>query len=144
MFLTSKVLPKHLAYESVVEACEASLDRLDTDYLDLYLVHWPTPVISLRKTLEAMALLRERGLVRNIGVSNFDPYRLSAAQHVADVPIAVNQIELHPGFYRPEWVEFCHENVVVVEAPASLARTERFGKRGSGTSPTPTTGPRYR
>jgi len=126
-FLTSKVLPKHLGYESAIEACEASLDRLGTDYLDLYLIHWPNPTISLRETLDAMALLHDRGLVRNVGVSNFDPYRLSAAQHVSDVPIAVNQIELHPGFYRPEWVEFCHENGVVVEAAAPLARTELFG-----------------
>ena len=127
VFLTSKVLPKHLAYESLIDACEASLDRLGTDYLDLYLVHWPNPAVSLRETLDAMARLHERALVRNVGVSNFDPYRLSAAQHVSDVPIAVNQIELHPGFYRPEWVEYCQENDVVVEAAAPLARTELFG-----------------
>jgi diketogulonate reductase-like aldo/keto reductase len=126
VFLTSKVLPKHLAYESVVEACEASLDRLGTEYLDLYLVHWPNPTVSLRETLDAMALLHERGLVRNVGVSNFDPYRLSAAQHVSDVPIAVNQIELHPGFYRPEWLEYCREAGVAVEAAAPLARTTYF------------------
>ena len=126
LFLTSKVLPKNLAYESVVQACEASLDRLGTDYLDLYLVHWPNPTISLRETLDAMALLHEQGKVRNIGVSNFDAYRLSAAQHVSDVPIAVNQIECHPGFYRPDLVEYCQENDVVVEAAAPLARMELF------------------
>ncbi len=126
LFLTSKVLPKNLAYESVVQACEASLDRLGTDYLDLYLVHWPNPTISLRETLDAMALLHEQGKVRNIGVSNFDAYRLSAARHVSDVPIAVNQIECHPGFYRPDLVEYCQENDVVVEAAAPLARMELF------------------
>jgi diketogulonate reductase-like aldo/keto reductase len=126
LFLTSKVLPKNLAYESVVQACEASLDRLGTDYLDLYLVHWPNPTISLRETLDAMALLHEQGKVRNIGVSNFDAYRLSAARHVSDVPIAVNQIECHPGFYRPDLVEYCRENDVVVEAAAPLARMELF------------------
>ena len=147
LFLTSKVLPKNLAYESVVQACEASLerlgtdylgrkhirnqieaslDRLGTDYLDLYLIHWPNPTISLRETLDAMALLHERGKVRNIGVSNFDAYRLSAARHVSDVPIAVNQIECHPGFYRPDLVEYCQEDDVVVEAAAPLARMELF------------------
>lgn len=126
VFLTSKVLPKHLGYESVVRACEESLDRLGTEYLDLYLVHWPNPTVSLRETLDAMALLHDRGKVRNIGVSNFDAYRLSAAQHVSDVPVAVNQIECHPGFYRPDLVEYCQETDVVVEAAAPLARAELF------------------
>ena len=68
LFLTSKVLPSNLGYEDVIEACEASLDRLGTDYLDLYLIHWPNPAISLRETLHAMKRLHERGLVRNVGV----------------------------------------------------------------------------
>jgi diketogulonate reductase-like aldo/keto reductase len=124
LFLTSKVLPKHLGYESVIASCEDSLDRLGTDYLDLYLVHWPNPAISLRETLSAMARLRERGLVRNVGVSNFSAYQLSAAHHVSEVPIAVNQIETHPWFPRTDLLEYCRETDVVVEAAAPLARTE--------------------
>ncbi|MFW6017325.1 MAG: aldo/keto reductase [Halapricum sp.] len=124
VFLTSKVLPKHLDYESVIDACESSLDRLGTDHLDLYLIHWPNPAISLRETLNAMATLHDRGLVRNVGVSNFSRYQLSAALHVTDVPIAVNQIEFHPFLQRPELVEYCQDNDVVVEAAAPLARTE--------------------
>jgi len=126
LFLTSKVLPSNLAYESVIEACEASLDRLGTDYLDLYLIHWPNPAISLRETLQAMARLRDRGLIRNVGVSNFSAYQLSCAQHVSAVPIAVNQIEFHPLFQRPQLVEYCQETDVAVEAAAPLARTEVF------------------
>ncbi|MFC7009055.1 aldo/keto reductase [Halalkalicoccus salilacus] len=126
LFLTSKVLPSNLGYESVIEACEASLDRLGTDYLDLYLIHWPNPAISLRETLHAMETLYERGSVRNVGVSNFSAYQLSAAQHVSNVPIAVNQIEFHPWFQRPELVEYCRETDVVIEAAAPLARTEVF------------------
>ena len=127
LFLTSKVLPSNLDYESVIESCEASLDRLGTDYLDLYLIHWPNPAISLRETLHAMERLRERGSVRNVGVSNFSAYQLSAAHHVSNVPIAVNQIEFHPWFQRPELVEYCRETDTVVEAAAPLARTEIFG-----------------
>ncbi|WP_247003387.1 aldo/keto reductase [Halosolutus gelatinilyticus] len=126
LFLTSKVLPKNLAYESVLQACEASLDRLGTDYLDLYLIHWPNPAISLRETLDAMATLHEEGQVRNVGVSNFSAYQLSAAHHVSDVPIAVNQIEFHPWFQRPELVEYCRETDTAIEAAAPLARTEIF------------------
>jgi diketogulonate reductase-like aldo/keto reductase len=123
VFLTSKVLPSNLNYESVLEACEASLDRLGVDALDLYLVHWPNPAISLRETLDAMATLHDRGLVRNVGVSNFSAYQLSCAHHVSDVPIAVNQIEFHPYFQRPALVEYCRESDTVVEAAAPLART---------------------
>jgi diketogulonate reductase-like aldo/keto reductase len=123
-FLTSKVLPSNLDYESVIEACEASLDRLGVDYLDLYLIHWPNPAVSVRETLSAMRTLSDRGLVRNVGVSNFTAYQLSCAQHVTNVPIAVNQIEFHPWFQRPALVEYCDETDVAVEAAAPLARTD--------------------
>ena len=96
VFLTSKVRPKNLDYESLIRSCEALLDRLGVDSLDLYLIHWPNPAVSLRESLGAMARLRDRGLVRNVGVSNFSAYQLSCARHIADVPIAVNQIEFHP------------------------------------------------
>ena len=126
VFLTSKVLAKNLNYESVIESCETSLDRLGTDYLDLYLIHWPNPAISLRETLQAMAELRDRGLVRDVGVSNFSAYQLSCAHHVSDVPIAVNQIEFHPWFQRPDLVDYCRETDTVIEAAAPLARTDVF------------------
>ncbi|WP_123539415.1 aldo/keto reductase [Halosimplex salinum] len=126
LFLTSKVLPSNLDYESLIGACEASLDRLGTDYLDLYLIHWPNPAVSLRESLDAMATLRDRGLVRNVGVSNFSAYQLSCAQHVSDVPIAVNQIEFHPWHQQPDVVEYCEESGVVVDAAAPLARTQVF------------------
>ncbi|MFC7249471.1 aldo/keto reductase [Halomicroarcula sp. GCM10025324] len=127
LFLTSKVLPKNLDYESVIASCEASLERLGTDYLDLYLVHWPNPAISLRETLNAMAHLHEEGLVRNVGVSNFSAYQLSAAHHVSDVPIAVNQIEYQPWHTQDDVVEYCDETDTVVEAAAPLGRTEVLG-----------------
>ena len=126
VFLTSKVLAKNLDYDSLIESCEASLDRLGTDYLDLYLIHWPNPAISLRESLDAMGTLHDEGLVRNVGVSNFSAYQLSCAHHISDVPIAVNQIEFHPWFQRPDLVEYCRETDTVVEAAAPLARTEIF------------------
>lgn len=126
IFLTSKVLPKNLDYESVVRACQRSLDRLGTDYLDLYLVHWPNPAISLRETLTAMETLYDRGLVNNIGVSNFSAYQLSCAKYISDVPIAVNQIEFHPLYQQPEVREYCRQSDTVVEAAAPLGRTEIF------------------
>jgi len=126
LFLTSKVLPKHLNYESVIASCEASLERLGTDYLDLYLIHWPNPAISLRETMTAMAALRDRGLIRNVGVSNFTAYQLSCAHHISDIPIAVNQIEFHPWNQRPELIEYCRKSNTVVEAAAPLGRGNVF------------------
>ena len=124
LFLTSKVTPKNLHYESIIRACEESLKRLQTDYLDLYLIHWPNPAISIRETLSGMNRLCERGLVRNIGVSNFNAYQLSAAQHVSGRPIAVNQIEFHPWYTQRRVVEFCNQTDVQVVGAAPLARTE--------------------
>ncbi|CCQ32855.1 25-diketo-D-gluconic acid reductase protein [Halorhabdus tiamatea SARL4B] len=124
VFLTSKVLAKHLNYESVIESAKQTLSDLGTDYLDLYLIHWPNPAISVRETMDAMATLKEQGLVRNVGVSNFDTYQLSAAMHVSDVAIAVNQIEFHPYLQRPDLLEYCREHDITVEAAAPLARTK--------------------
>ena len=126
LFLTSKVLAKNLNYESVLQSCRDSLDRLGIDSLDLYLIHWPNPAISLRETMDAMATLHDEGLVKNVGVSNFSAYQLSAAHHISDVPIAVNQIEFHPLFQRPDLVDYCRRTDTVIEAAAPLARTTVF------------------
>jgi len=128
LFLTSKVLPSNLGYESLQKSCKASLERLGIDYLDLYLIHWPNPAISLRESLDAMAKLHEEGLVRNVGVSNFSVYQLSCARHISDVPIAVNQIEYHPLYQQSEVVEYCRDNEILIEAAAPLAETEVFGE----------------
>jgi len=127
LFLTSKVLPSNLNYENVLEACERSLEKLGTDYLDLYLIHWPNPAISLRETLNAMGTLYEEGKVRNVGVSNFDVYQLRVAQRISDVPIAVDQVELHPWFPQEELREYATDNDVVLTAAAPLTRTRIFG-----------------
>jgi diketogulonate reductase-like aldo/keto reductase len=124
VFLTSKVVPSNLHYEALLEALAASLDRLGTDYLDLYLVHWPNPAVSIRETMHAFERAHEEGFVRNVGVSNFSAYQLMFARKVSDVPIAVNQVEFHPWYYREDLLEYCRDHDVVVEAAAPLARTE--------------------
>ncbi|MFD1642922.1 aldo/keto reductase [Halohasta litorea] len=126
LFVTSKVVPKHLHYESLLSACRDSLDRLGTDYLDLYQIHWPNPAVSLRETLSAMARLVEEGLVRNIGVSNFTAYQLMFARRISDVPIAMNQVELHPWFKQAELRAYATDHDVPLAAAAPLARTAVF------------------
>lgn len=123
LFLTSKVLPSNLHYESVFDSLETTLSKLGTDYLDLYLIHWPNPAISLRETFRALERAHERGLVRNVGVSNFTKYHLRFARKIADVPIAVNQVEFHPWYYREDLLGYCQHNDIVVEAASPLART---------------------
>jgi len=122
LFLTSKVLPSNLHYESLLGALEDSLDRLGVDALDLYLVHWPNPAISIRETLQALERAYENGLVRNVGVSNFSVYQLHFARRISEVPIAANQIEFHPWYVRSELLDYCHAHDIVVEAAAPLAR----------------------
>lgn len=96
-FLVSKVYPWNAGRDSAIAACEASLSRLGTDHLDLYLLHWPGG-IPLDETLEAFERLREAGKIRRFGVSNFD---IDAMASLYSLPggdaCAVNQVLYHPG-----------------------------------------------
>ncbi len=122
LFLTSKVLPSNLHYESVLRSLSASLNALGVDALDLYLIHWPNPTISLRETMQALERAHEKGKIRNVGVSNFSVYQLKFAQRIAGVPIAVNQVECHPWYAQEDLLDYCYEHDIVVEAASPLAR----------------------
>ncbi|MEF8836676.1 MAG: aldo/keto reductase [Candidatus Bipolaricaulota bacterium] len=124
LFLTSKVLPTNLHYDDVLGSLDQSLDKLGTDYLDLYLIHWPNPAISLRETLLALSKLYESGLVKTIGVSNFSKYQLRVAHKISDVPISVNQVEFHPWNREQDLLEYCESNDITMTASAPLARTK--------------------
>ena len=92
IYLVSKVLPENASRRGAITACEPSLKRLRTDYLDLYLVHWRGSV-PLEETLEAFVTLRDRGLVRHYGVSNFDVDDLEEAQALpGGAEIATDQV----------------------------------------------------
>ena len=93
VFISTKVSPEHLSYEEVIRAAEGSLQRLGTDYLDLYQIHWPNPVIPLKETLKAMEKLLFDGKVRYVGVSNFTLPELKKAQMIFRGKIVSNQVE---------------------------------------------------
>src|ERR1041385_530487 len=80
VFIVSKVLPSNASYKGTLRACDASLKRLGTDYLDVYLLHWWSGSHPVEETMRAMEELVAAGKIRYIGVSNFDVRRLKAAQ----------------------------------------------------------------
>jgi len=93
LFIITKVSYDHLRYDDVIKAAEASLKRLETSYIDLYLIHWPHHYIPLRETLKAMERLWSEGKIRYIGVSNFPlPMLRAAREHLSRTDIATNQV----------------------------------------------------
>lgn len=93
VFLVSKVLPSNASYEGTLKACERSLRRLKTDWLDLYLIHWPSSDYPIKETLRAMEKLVKEGKIRYIGVSNFDLGDLREAENsLREETIACNQV----------------------------------------------------
>lgn len=94
VFLASKVLPNNASGAGTIAACDRSLKRLRTDYLDLYLLHWPAPA-PLEETFNAFAQLVERGKIRAFGVSNFDTDELEEAWKLVGERLACNQVAYH-------------------------------------------------
>ena len=93
VFLATKVSPDHLRHDDVLRAAEASLRRLETNWIDLYQIHWPNWSVPIQETMSAMETLVDRGLVRYIGVSNFSLDQLRGAQAVLrKYPIVTNQV----------------------------------------------------
>lgn len=92
LFITTKVSPSNLEYQDVWTALEGSLARLNTEYIDMYLIHWLNHRIPLEKTFRALNEAVEKGLVLNLGVSNFDLEYLKKSQELAITPIATNQV----------------------------------------------------
>ncbi|MEQ8369384.1 MAG: aldo/keto reductase [Alphaproteobacteria bacterium] len=97
LFVTTKVAPANLRAADLRRSAESSLADLGCDYVDLLLIHWPNPDLPLDPSLRAMADLRDEGLTRHIGVSNFNVRRMEAAVAAGVGDIFCNQVEYHPG-----------------------------------------------
>src|ERR671933_790117 len=103
IFITTKLWNAHHAYEDALRAFDESLGRLDCDYIDLYLIHWPLPMEGkFTQAWKALEQLYHSKRVRAIGVSNFKPHHLEELRHGATTVPAVNQSELHPLFQQHE------------------------------------------
>jgi diketogulonate reductase-like aldo/keto reductase len=125
IFLTAKVWNDDMRSRSVQAAFEQSLKRLDTDYVDLYLVHWPVKDCYI-DAWDALQELYANGRAKAIGVSNFMVHHLEDLLPEADVIPAVNQIEYHPHLQQPELLEFCRQKKIQVEAWSPLMQGEIF------------------
>jgi diketogulonate reductase-like aldo/keto reductase len=121
IFLATKVWNDEQGYESTLAALDRSLSRLDTEYVDLYLVHWPVRE-HMEATWRAMEDLLEAGKTRAIGVCNHLPHQLEMLIAHAHVAPAVDQVEFHPWLQQPGLQAYCAEHDIVLEAWAPLMK----------------------
>jgi diketogulonate reductase-like aldo/keto reductase len=125
VFIATKVWPSNLRYEDVIRSCRRSLERLQLKHVDLYMVHWPNPRIPLQETMKAMEKLVKDGLVRYIGVSNFDVELLEEAMNALKrEEIVANQVEysLEAREVERELIPFCERNGITVTAYTPLGK----------------------
>ncbi len=121
--VTTKLPGRHHGYEETLASFEESRRRLDLAYVDLYLIHWPLPrVDKYVDSWRAMIELRESGLVRSIGVSNFTPEHIERLERETGVLPSVNQIELHPLYPQDELRAFHEGKGIVTESWSPLGR----------------------
>ncbi|NPC94151.1 aldo/keto reductase [Bacillus sp. WMMC1349] len=121
LFITSKVWNSDQGYEKTLAAFDESLRKLECDYLDLYLIHWPGKD-KYKETWRALEKLYKDGRVRAIGVSNFNIHHLESLLEDAEIKPMVNQVEFHPRLTQLELRSYCKKHGIQVEAWSPLMR----------------------
>lgn len=129
-FIVSKLWIDELGYQEAKDALERTLNRLQTDYLDLYLIHWPRASEGdtdwKEKDLDtwrAMEELQEAGRIRGLGLSNFLPHHIDNILEHGKVKPVVDQLEIHPGYTQEAAVRYCREHEIRVQAWSPLGRS---------------------
>ena len=125
LFITTKLWNKDQGYQTALEACEKSLARLDCDYIDLYLIHWPLKELR-NNSWRAFIELQEKGLCKSIGVSNFTIDNLKELEAKYGILPAINQVEFHPYHYQKELLEYCNFKNIIIEAYSPLVHAKRM------------------
>ena len=127
LLLSDKVWNTSRGYENVQEACKRSLKKLKTDYLDIYLIHWPASKKLFPNwaeinadTWRGMEQLWKDGYVRAIGVCNFKPHHLEELEKSAEIRPCIDQFEMHPGFLQEELLDLCRTHQILAEASSPL------------------------
>jgi 2,5-diketo-D-gluconate reductase B len=134
VFITTKVWPDNLAPADLERATKNSLARLRLESVDLLLIHWPNPRISLAGTISALCRMREAGFARNIGISNFTVPLIEEAVRLATAPVVTNQIEWHPFLDQSKVAAGRHGLSVTAYSPIARGRAARdaaLGKIGN-------------
>ncbi|MFL6796951.1 MAG: aldo/keto reductase [Xanthobacteraceae bacterium] len=122
VFITTKVWPSHFAARDLERTANESLSRLGLAQIDLLLLHWPNPQIPLAETLGALGKVKQLGLARHIGVSNFTVALLKEAVAVAKEPLVCNQVEVHAFLDQTKVIAACRELGMAVVAYSPIAR----------------------
>ncbi|RBL91502.1 aldo/keto reductase [Chitinophaga flava] len=125
IFITTKVWNADQGYDSTLKAFDTSLRKLKTDYLDLYLIHWPVKG-KYKETWRALEQLYADGRVKAIGVSNFLQHHLEDLFHAAKVLPMVNQMEFHPYLVQQALLDFCRQHHIQYEAWSPLMQGKVF------------------
>ncbi len=137
VMLATKVFANHLKHDQVIEACEKSLQRLQTDVIDLYQIHWPSgafksDIVPIGETMGALNALKEQGKIRAIGVSNFSKAQLEEAMTYGRIDSLQPPYSLFWRGVEAELLPYCVEHNLTVLAYSSLAQGLLTGKFGPG------------
>jgi diketogulonate reductase-like aldo/keto reductase len=122
VFISTKIWPSHFAPLELERAAKSSLARLRLSEVDLLLLHWPNPQIPLSETLGALCNVKQMGLARHIGVSNFTVPLIEQAERLAVEPLVCNQIEMHPFLDQSKVTAACRARGMAVVAYSPIAR----------------------
>lgn len=133
LFITSKLSTREHGYENTLAAFERTLQKLDTEYLDLFLIHWPNPIAfrdnwqeANAGTWKAFEELYRANRIRAIGISNFHPHHIEALLKTATIAPMVNQIRLCPGDTQDAVVDYCRSKNMLLEAYSPLGVGQIF------------------
>jgi 2,5-diketo-D-gluconate reductase B len=124
IFLTTKVWPNRLDEAEMLRSAEESVAALGVDQVDLFLIHWPNPMVAVADMIRALNEVKRRGLTRHIGVSNFTSDLLAEAWAATEAPLVANQCEYHPGLDQGPVIDACQAHGTAFVAYMPLGRRE--------------------
>ncbi|GAB4149277.1 MAG: aldo/keto reductase [Patescibacteria group bacterium] len=121
IFLTTKLWRNDMNPAQVIPALERALQELQTDYIDLYLIHWPNKQIPAKNILQEMHKAKNQGLIKSVGVSNFTISHLEQIKQ-SNLELDVNQVEFHPSLNQMSLLQYCQDNQIVLTAYSPIAQ----------------------